>query len=353
MIKKEADKMKKIISLILLTIMLFTFSACKDENTAPPKNTVFPNSQNTIGNSSTNIIKDGKIAYQDGWYYYYNGKGVYKIKTDGTERQQIYSSYLDEINIVGEWLYGSEKGCYKQNINTGEQYHFSYGNSISYLNVIDDWIYYYDTTNDGIYKMKPDGTESTLLLNTYIVDCLTIDGDWIYFFARFEDDGVNGLYKIKTDGTENTLLYTSEYFENGGTSLKEIYIVDDWIYFAKPYVHETGNKGIFRVKTDGSTLEPVKILNEGDFLEAFTVLGDHLIYRLLLPGTNGLKTYKSDINGNNEKDISQNFNPESFYGIYDYYVNDLYVSKVEDPNFENNYKFEFYNNNDELVLTIE
>ena len=66
-----------------------------------------------------------------------------------------------------------------------------------------------------------------------------------------------------------------------------------------------------------------------------------------------MKTYKSDINGNNEKDISQNFNPESFYGIYDYYVNDLYVSKVEDPNFENNYKFEFYNNNDELVLTIE
>lgn len=340
---------KKIISLILLTVLLFTFASCQDKKTDDTKNTFKTNSQNTTGNSSVNIINDGKIAYQDDWYYFNTGEGLYKIKNDGTEKQQISSFVLDDLNVIGEWVYcSSAKGAFKLNVNTNEQHYLTYKTGVDCVTVIDDYVYY-RTRDDGIYKIRTDGTEETLLLNEYGTEFFSIDKNWIYYFVRNED--VNGLYRIKTDGTENTLLYTSEYFKDG--SLKKIFVIDEWIYFAKIYVHETGNKGIYRLKTDGSEFEAIRILDENEYLEDFNLLNNHLFYELDIRGEKNSKTYKSELDGTNETEFSLNSDRVDYARIYDYSINDLYISEVQNPANVDKNIFEIYNNNDELLLRIE
>ncbi len=76
-----------------------------------------------------------------------------------------------------------------------------------------EWIAYYKTTpglyyvTNSIYKIKPGGTDSTLLLRLGVADTLTPDLSWasdmkyIYFIARIQNS--LGIYKVKTDGSGN------------------------------------------------------------------------------------------------------------------------------------------------------
>ncbi|MGI8951009.1 MAG: TolB family protein [Chitinophagaceae bacterium] len=75
------------------------------------------------------------------------------------------------------------------------------------------WIAYYKTTpglyyvTNSIYKIKPNGTDSTLVLQLGVTDTLTPDLVWasdmknIYFIARIQN--LLGIYKVKTDGSDN------------------------------------------------------------------------------------------------------------------------------------------------------
>ncbi|TVX96670.1 DUF5050 domain-containing protein [Cohnella terricola] len=65
------------------------------------------------------------------------------------------------------------------------------------LTVSGEWIYFVDTSDDGLYKMKKDAMKLTRLSGTKVkaAGILRIEGSWIYFMYNREP------FKIKTDGT--------------------------------------------------------------------------------------------------------------------------------------------------------
>lgn len=73
------------------------------------------------------------------------------------------------------------------------------------LNIVDDYIYFFDTEsyteNEKIYKMKLDGSDLQAIYDRR-TDYMIVDNGWIYF-ADYDN---KNLYKMKTDGTEQQLL---------------------------------------------------------------------------------------------------------------------------------------------------
>jgi hypothetical protein len=114
--------------------------------------------------NSDNLGKDGSVTTVSGL------DGLYKIKTDGTEKTKLCDDTATDINPSGNWVY--------------------------YIN---------ETDGEKLYKIKTDGTGNTKVCNDGASFGINVAGDWIYykirtfFYFYFHYDG--GLYKIKTDGT--------------------------------------------------------------------------------------------------------------------------------------------------------
>ena len=74
------------------------------------------------------------------------------------------------------------------------------GAQISYINVVDDWIYY-GIYGKGIYKIKTDGTDKTKISDDEPM-FINISGDWLYYGTGSQEETI----KIKTDGTEKQIV---------------------------------------------------------------------------------------------------------------------------------------------------
>ena len=242
---------------------------------------------NLDGSNPIKITDDNAsyINVVDGWIYYLDFiKGdIYKVKTDGTSKTKIFSKHgIFSMQVIGDWIYYNidtgvsyfykvkTDGTLDQKINIqdksilggGQRFTISgdyiytdclvktdtppYNRYIykfktdgsnvtkvsedsSYkVNVVDNWVYYYDSEN--LYKVKTDGTNKTLLLHEdftiegfYSVNTV---GNYIYYSVWGVDLGISpnfGLYRIKTDGTDKTKL--------SDIPARFINIVDGYVYF--------------------------------------------------------------------------------------------------------------------------
>ncbi len=197
----------------------------------------------TDGTDVTKLISEenrGIYAIGD-WIYYGN---EYRLKLDGSGVEKIYDSNsvaAYTLNIIENWMYfteadssGTYTAAYKMKTDgSGKQDIFSgYARSMV---VAGDWIYFIDMNDNAIlFKMKTDGTDKKVVTEAR-VGFLNIVDDWIYYYNY---DG--GLYKIKTDGSDKQMIYN-------GVALN-LHIIDDWIYYRTDF----HNTQLYRIKIDGT-----------------------------------------------------------------------------------------------------
>lgn len=219
---------------------------------------------NEIGNMTANIHSGGTLGLQGEWLYYCNGKGTYKCKTDGTERQFLTLDLARDINVIGDRMVFRISG------NNGENSSGIYsmkvdGTEIVCLDtlsaeeiiVVGETIYYtvniaVDDVNSGLYKINIDGSGKEKLFRGFITHFDVVD-DWIYF-SSYEWVSANGemnnwhaIYKMKTDGTKlQKVIYAAT---------TDFIVKDDWIYFLGILEEQKECQSIYRIKTDGTELQ--------------------------------------------------------------------------------------------------
>lgn len=367
---------KRRIAFVLGLVVMLTACGGKDraikENNLEKKN---KSQINRMGNSSINIINEGEIAYQDGWYYYNNGKGIYKARENGKGRKKIINEEGLYINVVGDWIYYENKkeGGMRKIKTDGTEYTFLSSKGENLL-VDSEWIYY-RVRNSGLYKMKTDGTEEEQLVkggSDGITD-INLDDKWVYYFWR--KTGATGIYRVKKDGTGNMAIYTADALEGKVGGLSPIILIDNWIYFYKDFVDKTVQSGMDRVKKDGSKFECLYPLKEEDGrIYSFAVFNNELFWKTLiveegednntnkdLDGGEDLnsdesedwgsddmvsydKLYKASLKGENKTEIGED------KSMYSYYLNGSYIRREED---DGNITFELYNDQDKKICTLE
>ncbi len=162
--------------------------------------------------------------------------GVYKMKTDGSEKKKLADIDLTSgvIRVSDNWIYYTNSGgIYKMMIDgTGKT---KVAHNAGLQVVKDNWIYYtYDEVHQFMYRIKTDGTEKTQIVNDNTAD-FNLNGNYIYYSVH----GGNGIYRVNLDGTEKIKISNISINE-----IKGIY--GEWIY----YGGSSGNA--YRINMDGS-----------------------------------------------------------------------------------------------------
>lgn len=137
---------------------------------------------NEVGNTTGNIINKGIVSSKNGWTYYsdYQQNRCLLYRTNGNKITQLLSeknSLIIYLNVVGDWVYYDKVDIYKQD---------------GYIDTI---------LKDTICKMKIDGSEKTELQTSNSIYYLSVVGDWIYY-SKSTYGGQYDEYKIRTDGSE-------------------------------------------------------------------------------------------------------------------------------------------------------
>jgi len=189
-------------------------------------------------------------AAQGDWLYFIMDHGIMKMRTDGTEVSKVWTNptggTLLNINVVGDWIYFSmmEVGMedsYIGRVRTDGK-GFSYVVTsvlVDDLLIVDDMLYFTVDTSitpiDGVsdkyplYRVPIDngitrgGGNSLQKISGGWVDCLTSDGDCLYF-RHIASSGEETLRRIDLSTMSVTTLMDS-------FSSIELFVEDGRLYF--------------------------------------------------------------------------------------------------------------------------
>lgn len=260
---------KRVLVLLVVAAMTAVFcAACTGSNTDNGQSMPSDGPTNIYGNTAGNIANNGFVSKQGDWVYYNNTKGLYRVKTDGTEREQLSLDYAKGINVVGNCIYyqnttnqGGGDGLWKLDLTEAEDTDTALlsldTKASQYIFVVEDWIYYLVQSADqdaGIWRIKADCTNKEKIYynpNTTI-SSINVQDDWIYFINTTTNK-VDGIFKMKVDGTNVELLFEAfrESMPSSG-AIDEMFVIDDWIYYYNSFVGIDDGPGFYRMKTDGS-----------------------------------------------------------------------------------------------------
>lgn len=246
------------------------------------------------GNKKEKIIDDyGIYLNKLGKYIYYldaKEDSIVKIKTNGKNKETIVKD-VDKaiVTVADNWIYYFDNSCLCRIKTSGESKKIISKKFIENYQIVGDWIYY-SYMNDGNYviaKMKTNG-EDVSKIETQAGKSFFVNGKNIYYINQNNEENKYELYKVKTNGkdkkkiadiadtidlsivnfTENEVYYVKKN-ENLETSIykmdlkgkKEEKLVDikgyatsiniqnEWIYY--PDQDDEGNVQMFRIKING------------------------------------------------------------------------------------------------------
>lgn len=181
--------------------------------------------------TDTQIITDTGIKYGNStiksgdWLYYYGKEnatnGIYKVKTDGSDKKLILPSYIANMTFSDGWLYYSDYAgdLYKLNEDLRIKSKIGY-NVDDAIGITEDWIYYsqYDSKGESITsenRVKTDGSAK----------------------QKFDKTGlITDIYKKDTDTFASKPIVVQTYSNNTTVkTAKEIVKHKDAVVFIKVY----------------------------------------------------------------------------------------------------------------------
>lgn len=248
--------------------------------------------EHVYGNTPGNLLNGGSVVQSGDWIFYYNKYrmgSLYKVRTDGTDNQEVMVDSARFLNVMDDWIYYTsyDEHIYRMRPSGKDVQEISTFR-VAQLNVVDDWMFFTKSTIGSrvglssdveIWKMKVDGSELQRVCNKPAKSMVVRD-EWIYFnsfeskeedraFYRVDWDGNNlqrlGEYAFPYQLTEEWIFYLDNQTKTlhkmtlDGTAVQKVnddcaYYMNayqDWIYYTAIDANET-NRQIYRIRMDGS-----------------------------------------------------------------------------------------------------
>ncbi len=202
-------------------------------------------SDNYTGKANINVLGEwiyyeaasSKLSGEDEVYF---TKGIYRLKTDGSQKQQICADYVRDMVVQGNWIY--------------------------YCN---------DSDGGRLYRIRTDGSERTKLSDDLKCYALNLQGNSIYYLLDHSEPEAGMLYRINTDGTNKAQVTCPD---------KICYMVvdEDRIFYLKyaenPIAkNEIDNENIYSMQMDGTERTLLNSVNNLDYGMGFAVTYGQII----------------------------------------------------------------------------
>lgn len=147
-----------------------------------------------------------------------NGK-IWSMNPDGTNAEAIVTGLLNPMGIAvdennDKVYWGDENGNVSRCNFDGSSLETGIvnidGGTIRAVAIDskNNQLYFYDTSNNDLYKANLDGTGSAVILTGYYGYAICVDetNNKIYFDAQTNDETVSALYRANLDGSNPTLI---------------------------------------------------------------------------------------------------------------------------------------------------
>lgn len=215
---------------------------------------------NKNGENKEIVVTDvdyAKMTISDNWIYYFKNSNLYRVKTNGEEKQKISNKSIENYEVVDNWIYYSYyndeeyiiakmktngEDTSKINSKAGKVF-FVDGNDIYYIN--ENYNEELSITTYQLNKMNKNGENKEKIIDIsgkVDVDTINFNGKYIYY-AKINEKNKFGIYKIKLNGDNETKIVDIKGY---ATSIN---IHENWIYY--PDQNENGDIEIYRIKTNG------------------------------------------------------------------------------------------------------
>ncbi|MEI2358113.1 DUF5050 domain-containing protein, partial [Mesobacillus zeae] len=160
--------MKRVLFIILLllilpvTLAIWLLPESSDQEYGIKKYVI--EKENEVGNSFSNIRNGGFVAAQDDWVFFKKSsdydspsKDFLMGRKEGEDTNyKIAPNHLRFINVRGEWVFYTSSAFLDEErlfkVKLDGTHRKKLAESASYVQVIGNWIYYYDTVKNGFYK---------------------------------------------------------------------------------------------------------------------------------------------------------------------------------------------------------
>lgn len=227
-------------------------------STAYQKNRIYKMS---LDGKELRVINDGNFSSEgvsiyvvkDRIYYVGENYNVYSMDTEGGDRKKINDNQTGFVGITDKYILYNDYAenptneydfvTYIMNLD-GSNPRVVNGKRLYNPNLVGDTIYYVNSENNAIHKVKVDGSGDEKIFESRAYN-MNVQGDWIYYLDYKDEEAsdVVCIHKVKTDGTEHQIIVEMENY----TSF--INVLKDWIYYTD---HSDNSYFINLIKTDGS-----------------------------------------------------------------------------------------------------
>ncbi|WP_078689145.1 DUF5050 domain-containing protein [Butyricicoccus pullicaecorum] len=200
------------------------------------------------------------ITISDGILYYSIGSdkgniGIYKMNMSGDNKEKVSSSY-GPFQIVNDKIYYVNiyyDGVVSPDVTSEDMYNLYRcdldGSNIEkiiskpvfFFFVFGDEILYQDDRDGSALHIFNMETNDDLRINDMTSFCPIYDGEYIYYAGLKEPDTTSKIWRIKPDGSENTLVSDTPVMDR-------IVVTDNHIYFA----NLDDSARLYRINKDGT-----------------------------------------------------------------------------------------------------
>lgn len=269
------------------------------------------NDENTLGNTSSNLLNGGLFCEIDDKIYFanpYDQNTLYSMSSDLQNPKQIFSDNVSYLNGAGKHLYYTRRndkkeidkdallalsstGLYRINTN-GTNLKQLYDDPTQVACLLGNNVYYqhYDQKKGlELYSASIDGKKDTKILEQPCAP-YAVKGQTIYYSGASSD---HAIHSVATDGSNDTVLSDGNY-----TALT---LQGDYLYF----MDMNANYALKRMPLDGGSVETLI----SDRLATYNVSEDgQTVYCQIDNGTaNGL--YALDVESKTLRKLKEgNFN---------------------------------------------
>jgi len=232
---------------------------------------------------------------------------LYKIDAKTQTSKLLCQDKVKEISYYGDWIYYINKTdgdkIYKIKPD-GSQNSLVCKDSALYLYTLNNQIFYIENSSDGrrLHSIDLDGNNKLTLTSESITSTLYISDGMLYFkvYSFYSKDSHSKFMKSDLSGKNSKVLVNESlggFSESSDSSSDRVSftftplesINGDWVY----YINANNENRIYKVKKDGTEItkiSPDSIYNNtyhiiGDWIYYVNATDSHKIYRVKLDGT--------------------------------------------------------------------
>lgn len=268
------------------------------------------------GNDNKTICdtNNKKMAEQEGKWIYYIAidndelSGINKVKTNGKKTEKIYEGKVQCLALNGNYIFFIEENNGEYNLvkikNNGKKREvLAKGIDNEPIAVTNKYVLYFK--NNKLHKMKVNGTDKEKMSDKSI-SYYQVVGNWIYYI--YENEGAQYIAKMKLNGEKNQRISKIEITEG---QFETLYVKGNKIYYIESKVNNNYDTSYYLYKMNQKG-EKVKKICKLDAEIKYICMQEDKIYYSVSENYDTYVIYSIKYNGINKENIK---NADFFEGL--------------------------------------